>query len=636
MHHLHRRLWPSRTLETPGRRRRVSTIALTPVAACLVLASAGAAQADTTRSAATAPQSTSAERRLNPQSEPPGVAAVRRRSPDVASSAKSPTADPWRRVVTKRYTHETLGLGRDASARVLARAAIERSARSLGVRRRAGIRFASEFAAPAARAGARRLRTLRFRQTMRGLRVLWSEIDVAVVDGAVTSISATTVPFTQTKLLGRRRVTRARARAIAKRAQPGAEHALPAQPVAYAGTPAKSWAPRRAWVVQLQPAKQDRGADAAETICVVVDAASGKVLMRYKGFASQNAGRRDAAPPARSASATTPFISLFDARRTTGLGDLFARWIGDPRPGGSFRSEVFVSDLLSRDGARQAFLSSAAVVKAACQRGFCPAYTVIHGKVVKGQTIITNSSDPIGSHYSPTGSIITLKTGDADNDDVLAHELGHRRDHEWADDRVDGHQQVEEVEEALADMFAYDFDHDPVHGEDFSIDYPGDLKKTDKLRHLAVPSAYDIDGAPYPSTMSQYRCAPDTDPHINATILGHAYYLFAKQVGHEVAGNVLTYIPDALPVVPNFNDVAYWFAKRSQELYSNPAIAAAASTAFRTQAGIGTQTPAGKGCGSGPPLNPPNPPSDLACEKQNPPPSCFPGPPTRPELDPTE
>ena len=265
--------------------------------------------------------------------------------------------------------------------------------------------------------------------------------------------------------------------------------------------------------------------------------------MRYKGFASQNAGRRDAAPPARSASATTPFISLFDARRTTGLGDLFARWIGDPRPGGRSVPKMFVSDLLTRDGARQAFLSSAAVVKSACQRGFCPAYTVIHGKVVKGQTIITNSSDPIGSHYSPNGSIITLKTGDADNDDVLAHELGHRRDHEWADDRVDGHQQVEEVEEALADMFAYDFDHDPVIGEDFSIDYPGDLKKTDKLRHLAAPGAYDIDGAPYPSTMSQYRCAPDTDQHINATILGHAYYLFADKVGHDVAGNVLTYIP---------------------------------------------------------------------------------------------
>ena len=67
--------------------------------------------------------------------------------------------------------------------------------------------------------------------------------------------------------------------------------------------------------------------------------------------------------------------------------------------------------------------------------------------------------------------------------------------------------------------------------------------------------------------MSQYRCAPDTDEHINATILGHGYYLFADQVGHDIAGNVLTYIPYALPPAPSFNDVAYWFSKRSEELY---------------------------------------------------------------------
>ena len=595
MDHVHRR-----------RRRRASTIALVPIATFLVLASASAAQADPTR------------------------------SPDAAPSARSPKADSWRRVVETRYSHATLGLGRNASARRLARAAITRSTRRLGLRSAAGIRFAVEAArAGGPVAGSRSLRTLRFRQQVGGLRVLWSEIDVAVVDRTVTSISATTVPLTQTRLRGRRRVSRARARALAKRALPGSETALQAQPVAYAGTPAKPWAPRRAWVVQLQPAKQDRGADAADTICVVVDGATGKVLMRYKGFASQDAGRRGAVRQARSANATTPFIGLFDARRTTGLGDLFARWIGDPRPGGSFRSEVFVSDLLTRDGARQAFLSSAAVVKSACLRGFCPAYTVIGGVVVNGQTIITNSSTPIGSHYSPNGNIITLTTAHADNDDVLAHELGHRRDFDWADDRVDGHQQVEEVQEALADMFAYDFDQHPILAEDFSIDYPGDEEKTEKLRHLAAPGAYDKDGGPYPSTMSRYRCAPDTDEHINATILGHAYYLFADEVGHPVAGNVLTYIPYALPPAPSFNDVAYWFAKRSEELYG-PTVAAAANHAFRTQVGIGIQTPAGTGCT---PPSSPQPPSAQVCATKNPtPPECLTtqSPPTRPELDPTE
>lgn len=636
MHHLHRRLWPSRTLETPERRRRVSTIALTPVAACLVLASAGAAQADTTRSAAMAPQSTSAERRLNPQSEPPGVAAVLRRSPDVAPSAKSPTADPWRRVVTKRYTHETLGLGRDASARVLARAAIERSARSLGVRRRAGIRFASEFAAPATRAGARRLRTLRFRQTMRGLRVLWSEIDVAVVDGAVTSISATTVPFTQTTLLGRRRVTRARARVIAKRAQPGAEHALPAQPVAYAGTPAKPWAPRRAWVVQLEPAKQDRGADSLESICVVIDAEGGKVLMRYRGFVGQGARVVSGAPRAQSA-ATSTFADIRDAHGGTGAGELIARWKGDPRPGGATGIEPVAADWASRPGASQAVFGINPFLSACRRRQFCVGHTIIHGLKVGAQMLIANSVGPIGSHYSTTHGYIVLEPHHADNDDVIAHELGHRRDFSWADDRVNGPQQVDEVEEALADMFAYDFDFDPSMFEDFTENFPGDALKTGNRRDLSDPSQWSRDGAPYPETMSQYRCAPDTDEHINATILGHGYFLFADQVGHDIAGDVLTYIPYALPPAPSFNDVAYWFSKRSEELYGQT-VAAAANHAFRTQVGIGIQTPAGKGCGSGPPLTPTVPPSHKVCEnKMPPPPECFTqSPPTRPELDPTE
>jgi hypothetical protein len=63
-------------------------------------------------------------------------------------------------------------------------------------------------------------------------------------------------------------------------------------------------------------------------------------------------------------------------------------------------------------------------------------------------------------------------------------------------------------------------------------------------------------------SMADYRCPDSTDELINATILGHAYYLFVDKVGHDKAGNVLTYIPYALPSAPSFNDVAYWFIQR--------------------------------------------------------------------------
>ena len=45
---------------------------------------------------------------------------------------------------------------------------------------------------------------------------------------------------------------------------------------------------------------------------------------------------------------------------------------------------------------------------------------------------------------------------------------------------------------------------------------------------------------------------PVPDEHVNATILGHAYYRFVDQVGYDVAGDVLTYVPFALPPSPSF------------------------------------------------------------------------------------
>jgi hypothetical protein len=548
--------------------------------------------------------------RLNPQPEPPGATA-------------SAEPDRWRtRIATERYTPERLGLARDASVRQLARAAIDRSAGALGLRSRTGITFASELQ-PSPAPGAHALHMLRFQQTAGGRRVLWSEIDVAVSGGKVTSISATTVPFGEPRLQGRERVSRARATAIAKRALAGAEHALPAQPVAYAGTPARPRPPRRAWVVQLEPARQPGGADDTTTVCIVVDATSGKILMRYRGFVGQAAQ-----PRARSA-VTGSFAAVFDAGGTSGFGDEIARWNGDPREGGVMSFVPIGGNFdLRAASARAAIFPVAAVLGPTCKRRqFCAGYSVVHGKPVGGQTFIANSTSPFGSHYSTNGNLITLKPEHADDLDIIAHEFGHRRDRAWADDRVDGHQQVDEVEEALADMFAYDLDFDPTIGDDRTEDFAGD-RRSDGLRTLEDPHDFSSDGIADPARMSEYRCAPDTDEHINATILGHAYYRYVDQVGHDTAGNVLTYIPYALPASPSFSDVAFWFAQRSLELYG-PAVRDAAVNAFRDQVGIGIQTPAGAGCPR------PQAPKPASCPPQKP--ACFGGqsPPTRLDPDPT-
>ena len=280
-------------------------------------------------------------------------------------------ADPWQRVVDKQQSRDALRVDRDASAQALARAAIERSARALGLQSLDGIRFASEAPAPPPAAGARALRTLRFQQSVGGLRVLWSEIDVAVTDDAVTSISATTVPFTETRLAGRQRVSPAAAVAIAKRALPGSESALPAQPIGYAGTPGKPKSPRRAWVVQLQPAEQDAGADHARTICVVVDADRGKVLMRYEGFVSQ------AQRAARAAAAGPTLARIFDAGGGTGDGTELIKWTGDLRNAVSIKP--IAANPFSHPIAKFSFTPIITVQRDACiKRDFCIGQVVNH------------------------------------------------------------------------------------------------------------------------------------------------------------------------------------------------------------------------------------------------------------------
>ena len=204
-----------------------------------------------------------------------------------AAAADSPsTPRKWTRLLDHRLTAKELGLPVSASSRTFARAALRRSAGPLGLRGSLrDVRLLSTQRAPRV-AGARDLQTLRFRQTAGGLRLLYSQIDVAVVDGSVTSISATTVPVRTTRLRGARRVSAARARAIAQRRIAGPDSALPAQAIADAGTPRNPHAPRRAWVVQVTPKTTAAHDEEDLNWCVVIDARSGKIRDVWRGVAA--------------------------------------------------------------------------------------------------------------------------------------------------------------------------------------------------------------------------------------------------------------------------------------------------------------------------------------------------------------
>jgi Zn-dependent metalloprotease len=157
--------------------------------------------------------------------------------------------------------------------------------------------------------------------------------------------------------------------------------------------------------------------------------------------------------------------------------------------------------------------------------------------------------------------------------------------------------QGEEVEEALADMFAYDFDPaDPTLGED-TLDHR-------VSRDWADPDSLPgTRGGPYPARMRDYRCPPSSeDPHHNSTILSHAYYLFEQEVGHFRAGKLLQYIPWFLSPQPRFIDVYSGFVQRAGELYPQddpgdadnvPEVREAVHRAFRDEVGIGRDKPQG-------------------------------------------
>jgi hypothetical protein len=517
---------------------------------------------------------------------PPGAPADR-------GGGRPAAARAWTRWVNVDLSARELGLRADASAQRLARAALRRNARGLGLRG-SGLRLARDDRSPAAD-GARAVRYLRFQQTAAGLRVVWSQIDVTVAAGRVRSIAATVVPVRAGAAVGRRTVGRARALRIARRAVVGPDRARRPLLVAYAGKPSRAHAAkprpaRRAWVIEVRPAAARRPEGGGD-VCLVVDAETGKVIARWPGMADrvERPARADAAgAPAAHASATSRLmVTVIDASNgtepseVTYYSDLLVS--GDPHRGvnwpffGTLRPGVTRATLLDNLGVNARNVAfTVCAVRDVCgpRRGFWR---------VLGNDPDSNRDgsyvDRLTNFVSIADRNVMARGGDPKPpfNDVIAHEFGHIMDWDHAGDRTWDELSLEgqTVQEALADMFAYDYDR-----EDATLGEEGGGVARDWQNPGSVTVGPPVQRRRYPAHMDHYDPTPPTDEHFNSTILSHACYLFVQQVGHDKAGRVLHNVPQRLSPRPTFNEVRRAFHDSASVLYG-ASVALPAIDAFR-------------------------------------------------------
>lgn len=515
----------------------------------------------------------------------------------------------WTRTLSVDLSARELGLPAGASTTRLARAALRRYAERLGVD--TGLRLASRQRSPA-RDGAASLEDLRFQQTAGPARVLWSQLDVEVADGDVTSIRATVVPVKAGAAQGQRRVSRDRALTIARRAVPGSVDALSPLPVAFAGTPtidrnAKSRVARAAWVVEVRPDSASRE-EAGANLCVVVDAQTGKVLDRWEGMAD----RPDRGPDARGAGSArasqAPSRSMATVYNGLGLpfpyagAPVYSNFIVVGNPRDAYWPQWFEALVPSaaRSNVMDALSANARnVARNVCdRRGYCSrrggffdlsshydAWRVWAVPRGDGSSAFRSSLDV----RIDQNDIMGLDDPNRPANDVVAHEYGHVQYWVYAGDLATSTVETDSVEEAIADMIAYDDDHlDPTIGEE-SVGGP--------YRNLANPGLLPGVGRPHPSHMTQFLATAPSG-HFNSTILSHAYYLFVQKRGHHQAGRVVQSVPEVLSPRPTFREFAQTVVSRAVRWYPQDGpdagtlsdVAEAAQASF-SQVGLSTTVP---------------------------------------------
>ncbi|HEX5619984.1 MAG TPA: PepSY domain-containing protein [Solirubrobacteraceae bacterium] len=473
-----------------------------------------------------------------------------------AQASPAAAADSnWSRHVGKTISAKQLGLPADAGPVRLGRAAIERKIGGRLGKLDAVARLSSK------PPGGRRITTVRFRQSLDGRRVLWSQLNALVAGSKVMSISGTMVPLKSTDVTGTRRITAAQARRIARGTVAGATRLRPAEFVVFAGDPDKPRQPRNAYVVEVTT--PEAGADDTPTVCVVVDAETGKVLKKWRGSAALIGSE----PREKElAQAKNVLVQVADNKSTNiDLANDGVNFFTTGNPfswgtGSATRErELFGSPssaFLALPG--QPFGQIGSVTQHFClKRKYCGRDSGLPGPVGGGtvnrwffsarfagcRKNICNTS-----HYDSGLDRVFLTVADSDDADTIAHEVGHVIDEHFQDDYVDNFE-GSEVSEALGEMFSYDYSFKTRFGTGVAV---GDL--------LASPNSFTFpkDGQ-IPQKMSQFKCNAQ-DEHTNGYILAHAYWKWIEEMnahgvaGRNVAGNLLQGIPFQLAAARTFGD----------------------------------------------------------------------------------
>ena len=149
-----------------------------------------------------------------------------------------------------------------------------------------------------------------------------------------------------------------------------------------------------------------------------------------------------------------------------------------------------------------------------------------------------------GAKYVHSKERIYVDVDSTTEPQTVAHEQGHSIDFHFRDDYVSTFE-GDEVEEALAEMFAYDYERDRT--------LPGATGVRVSAR-LADPSSSSVGSGSLPERYADYSCTTG-DEHHNGYVLAHAYWRFVQRVGHNMAGHVLQGVPWQLPARREFGDV---------------------------------------------------------------------------------
>ena len=488
----------------------------------------------------------------------------------IAAPAQAQDADrSAEKTLVVSSTPERLGLPAGASARTIARTAIDRYAGRLGLRSTRDVAFAERLPVERFPGVSGRPRALVFEQRVDGVRVLWSRIVVRLDGRRVVGFTGVTVPVGRTAGIevGAERIKRERARAVARRAVSGPARAGRAQLVVHGGSPNRpARAARLAYLVQVDAAEVDQSRGDARTgeghvdsWCVVVDARTGRRLTVWKGTAAARSTRGSGgddrpltphpSPPgtARAAQANTIQHSLvlaFDSQRAMQYPEpnsalRFAWSWSLRRPSGPFSVGNFISgNGYTRywSGAYVGVDDVDNVTSVAGQEAhdwlcresaWCGADGAKDGTYEPIKVFANHrrndGGDPNRSFADPRPERATVYIGrGAGTNDMLAHEIAHLRwPHLVGESRDDPRSGA--VDEALSDMAAFLIDR----GKDSTFEFVG-------LNWRAPFS--DADN-PFADHISEYYCGNEDDGgvHWNSTILTKAFVEYFDRVGYDAA-----------------------------------------------------------------------------------------------------